>query len=376
MGIVGVGNMGFAHARNIIEGKINGAELTAICDRNPERLSNYPGVPHFSDSGEMIRSGTIDAILIATPHYDHTTIGIDAFECGLHVLEEKPISVHKADCERLIAAWKKTDRVFAAMFQQRTTPVYQKVRELIHSGELGQIHRAVWVITNWFRTEAYYASGGWRATWAGEGGGVLLNQCPHNLDLWQWILGMPKRVRAFCHFGKYHNIEVEDDVTAYMEYENGATGVFITTTGEAPGSNRFEIHAERGKLIIEGQDLKWIRNEVPDTEFSKTSPASFAQPATWKVEIPVPQTGASHNTIIQNFVDCILRGTPLLAPAEEGIHSVELANSMLYSAWTDSTVELPLDGLAYEKALQERIAGSTFQKGEVKKAEVDMAASF
>lgn len=370
IGIVGLGNMGSGHYSSAHRWKR--AHVGAVCDLDPSKLARYDDVPTFTDAGEMIRSGKIDAILIATPHYFHTTIGIDALANGLHVLTEKPISVHKADCERLIAAHT-GKQVFAAMFNQRTDPYYQKIRNLVKSGELGELRRVNWLITDWFRTNTYYASGGWRATWGGEGGGVLLNQCPHNLDLLQWIVGMPNKVRAFCNFGKFHPIEVEDQVTAYMEYENGATGVFITTTGESPGTNRLEIVGDRGKVVYEGDKIVFFRTTQSVQEFNETSPDSFPSVETWRCEIPAPNHGGQHVQIIQNFVDAILDGVPLIAPAEEGINSVELANAMLYSTFTDSTVSLPLDGVAYEAALKEKIATSTFKKAEVKEVVVDMA---
>jgi predicted dehydrogenase len=288
IGIVGLGNMGFAHAQNILAGKINRLELGAVADTDPGKLLRVPQAKGFKSAAEMMASGLIDAILIATPHYDHTTIGIAALKAGLHVMVEKPISVHRADCERLIAAYagREGKQVFAAMFNQRTDLYYRKIRELIRSGELGEIRRVNWIITNWFRTHAYYASGGWRATWAGEGGGVLLNQCPHNLDLFQWMFGMPVTLSAQCAFGRYHDIEVEDDVTATMRFANGATGVFITSTGEAPGTNRLEITAERGKLVYENDRISYTRNEVPMGEFSRTTPHTFATPATWDVTVP------------------------------------------------------------------------------------------
>ncbi|MFN3685171.1 MAG: Gfo/Idh/MocA family protein, partial [Fimbriimonadaceae bacterium] len=240
LGIIGIGNMGSHHVRSMPQ--VRRCRLTAVCDVVPSKMDWIDGVDKFVDSRELIRSGLVDAVLVATPHYDHTTIGIDALDNGLHLLTEKPISVHKADCVRLIAAHKRNPNLkFAAMFNQRTDPHYQRIRRIVRGGELGEIQRTSWIITDWFRSEAYYASGGWRATWAGEGGGVLLNQCPHNLDLFQWICGVPTRVDAKCSFGKYHRIEVEDEVTAYLEYANGATGVFVTSTGEAPGTNRLEI---------------------------------------------------------------------------------------------------------------------------------------
>lgn len=378
LGLIGAGSMGLFHARYLQQGKIRHARLAAVADADPARLQGWGEVATFADGHDLIRSGLVDAVLIATPHFQHTTYGMAALQQGLHVLVEKPISVHKADAERLIAAHQDPSRVFAAMFMMRTEPHYRKIRQLVQGGELGEIRRVNWIITEWFRTDAYYRSGGWRATWRGEGGGVLLNQCPHNLDLLQWIAGMPSRLRAFCAFGKYHDIEVEDEVTAYLEYPNGATGVFVTTTGEAPGTNRLEIAGTRGKLVYEEGKLAFVRNEVACDEFCRTCTEPFARPEVWRVEIPVAaQTTQPHEELTQNFVDAILEGAPLIAPAEEGLYSVELANAMLYSAWTDATVTLPLDGAAYERLLQERIATSCYQgKAAGSTPAKDMGASF
>lgn len=366
LGIIGVGNMGSSHARSILDGKVSGLELAAICDTNPDRMKPFDKVRQFDQAADLIASDAVDAVLVATPHYDHTTLGIATLQAGKHLLVEKPISVHKADCERLVAAHTDKDIVFSAMFNQRMDPHYTKLRSLIQAGEFGQIRRVVWTITDWFRTYNYYASGGWRATWKGEGGGVLLNQCPHQLDLWQWLFGMPQKVRAFCEIGRYHEIEVEDDVTCYMEYADGCKGVFMTTTGEAPGTNRLEITGERGKVVVEpsvASGLQFTRNEVPMSEFSQTDPGSFSRPGTWEINIPIRGgSGPQHNGILQNFTNAILHGEPLVAPASEGIHSVELANSMLHSSFTDKTVELPLDAKAYEANLKKLIAESTFEK--------------
>jgi predicted dehydrogenase len=378
IGIVGIGNMGTCHATSLLAGKVPRLELTAVADADAARRARVPSVPGFATTDEMIASGRIDAVLIATPHYDHTTLGIKALKAGLHVMLEKPISVHKADAERLLAAHRHKRQVFAAMFNQRTDGFYRKIRQLIRGGELGEIRRVNWIITNWFRTETYYSSSSWRATWAGEGGGVLLNQCPHNLDLFQWMFGLPQRVRAFCHFGKYHAIEVEDDVTAYLEFANGATGVFITSTGEAPGTNRLEIAGERGRLVYENDRIVFTRNEVPMSEFARTSKESFAAPETWEVVIPAQNHGGQHNEVLKNFADAILDGVPLIAPGREGLRSVELANAMLYSTWTGQTVELPLNGARYERALKRKIATSMFKKKQVAAGAmpVDLSKSF
>lgn len=362
--VIGVGNMGTSHLKSI--SNISNLELVAICDHDEEkakdRAESYD-CQVFTDSSELIQSGVAEAVVIATPHYDHTFIGIEALEAGLHVMVEKPISVHKADCERLIAAYQDKSKVFSAMFNQRTDPHYIKAKKLIDERELGEFRRVNWIITDWYRTQYYYNSGGWRATWKGEGGGVLLNQCPHQLDLIQWLCGMPSKVTTNGTIGKYHDIEVEDDITTIMEYPNGGTGVFVTTTGEAPGTNRLEIVGTKGKLVIEvGKPMTFTRNEISTDRHLIEATAGFSKPEVWNIEIPVDGRGPQHAGILQNFADAIQGKAELIAPAIEGINSVELGNSMLYSALTKEPVELPLDAASYEKVLMDLIANSKFEK--------------
>jgi predicted dehydrogenase len=377
LGIIGLGNIGQYHAAYLSANKVNRAELVAVSDAFPSKLEKYPNLKTFAQGEELIRSGLLDAVIIATPHYQHTTLGIAALEQGLHLMVEKPISAHKADAERLLAAHKRHSRlVFAGMFQLRAEPRYLKIQRLIQSGELGKVVRLSWIMTDWFRTEAYYASGGWRATWKGEGGGVLLNQCLHNLDVLQWLLGMPARVRGFCQLGQFHQIEVEDNVTAYLEYPNGGTGTFISSTGEAPGTNRLELAGTRGKLVLERDKLTFTRNESDMLEFSKSSRLGFAKPEVWHAEIPFENATNGHTLLTQNFVNAILDGEPLIAPGAEGIHSVELANVILYSSLLGQTVELPMDSAAYERKLNELIASSRVEKNAVSVSADDFANSF
>ena len=377
MGIIGLGNIGQHHAAYLSAGKVNSAELVAVSDVFPARLEAFNHLKTFTSGEQLLNSGLIDAVIIATPHYQHTTLGIAALERGLHVMVEKPISAHKADAERLIRVHEQHPKqVFAGMFQLRSEPRYLKIRKLISCGELGEVVRLNWIITDWFRTEAYYASGGWRATWKGEGGGVLLNQCLHNLDVMQWLLGMPARVRGFCQLGRFHGIEVEDNVTAYLEYPKGATGVFVSSTGEAPGTNRLEIAGTRGKVVLERDKLLFTRNDADMVQFSKSAKSGFGRPEVWHVDIPFDNAVNPHAILMQNFVNAILDGEPLLAPGAEGIHSVELANVILYSSLLGQTIELPMDSAAYEKKLNQLISQS---KGEKKVREVvagDFAKSF
>ena len=378
IGIIGMGNMGKYHADYLLKGEVAGAQLSAVCSTSPQKLEAYKDRAEiFSDGVEMIKSGSIDAVLIATPHYQHTSLGICAFEQGVHVMVEKPISAHKADGERLIeASSKHPDIVFGAMFQLRTEPRYLKIKKLIDDGELGEIVRINWIITDWYRTEAYYASGGWRATWKGEGGGVLLNQCLHQLDALQWLVGMPSKVRSFAQLGRFHDIEVEDNVTAYLEYPNGATGVFISSTGEAPGSNRFEIAGTRGKLVLENDQIQFTRNENCMIEHSKTSKIGFSKPEVWNVNIPFDNATLPHAILMRNFVNAIREGEELIAPGTDGLNSVELANVLLYSSLVDQSVEMPMDGAAFEAKLNTLIKESTHEKKVVEVSSEDFASSF
>lgn len=380
-GIIGVGGMGRTHAQSLLS-DIKGAELTAVCDISPERLEwaeeHLPDhVQRFLSPEELFKSGIIDAVMIATPHYDHPPLAIEALGYGLHILIEKPAGVYTKAVQEMNDAAAKSDRKFGIMYNQRTNPLYQKLRELIQSGELGEIRRTNWIITNWYRSQSYYDSGGWRATWGGEGGGVLLNQDPHQLDLWQWTTGMmPKRVRAFCQFGKYRNIEVEDDVTAYVEYENGATGLFITTTGEAPGTNRFEITGDNGKIVIEDGTLTFFRLRTPEPKFNAEYTGGFGAPECWKCEIPVDSgNGEQHKGILRNFTNAILHDEPLLAPGEEGIHGLTLSNAMYLSAWTDNWVDLPIDSELFYEKLMEQVEKSTFHKAPVSQKALDVSGT-
>ena len=393
LGIIGVGNMGSAHLNNIMARKCPEIEVTAVADIDTARLDNaraivdkaraeHPEIPEiatFTDAMELISSGQVDAILVAVPHYDHPRYCIAGLQAGLHVMSEKPAGVYAEQVRELIAeADKHPDLYYGLMFNQRTNPLYAKMRELVQSGELGQIRRTSWIITNWYRPQAYYDSGAWRATWSGEGGGVLLNQCPHNLDLWQWITGMPCKVSANLHFGKWHDIEVEDDATVYVEYPNGATGTFITTTGDAPGTNRFEIVLDGGTLICDGNTLVLKKLSMPEPEFSRLNTSAFGSP---KVEtITVDCTGSGyenlqHVGILNKFAAAILRGEELLADGREGVKGLTLSNAMHLSAWTGKPVELPMDDALFKAELMKRVATSR-RKTNVNSVLADTSSSY
>ncbi len=378
-GIIGVGNMGSGHFKNIIGNKIENGICTAIADidaskldamkkiveeQNPEaaKLVNY-----YNSGDELIEAKTCDVVIIAVPHYFHPDFAIKALKNGYHAIVEKPAGVYTLQVEEMIEESKKHPELkLGIMFNQRTNPAFKKMKQLIKDGELGEIKRLNWIITDWFRTQRYYDSGGWRATWEGEGGGVLYNQAPHNLDLFQWIPDMmPNKVRAFCQFGKWHDIEVEDDVTAYFEYPNGATGIFITTTGDAPGTNRFEITGDKGKLVYDKGNLTFVKLETAISEHIKSSDNGFAMPARETVELEIESDNPQHIGILNNFANTVLGIEELYADAADGIKGVTLANAMHLSTWTNDFVDIPLDGKKFYELLQKHIKESKVVKKEV-----------
>ena len=363
LGIIGIGGMGTNHALSIVKGNVPEIQLTAVADTRDIRLSwareNLPEtVAVFDDGQKLIDSGTCDAVLIATPHYFHPDYAIYALEHGIHALTEKPAGVYTKKIREMNEVASKSDKVFAIMLNQRTNCVYRKLHEMITSGEMGEMKRVNWIITDWYRTQAYYDAAGWKATWDGEGGGVLLNQAPHQLDLLQWLCGMPVKVRAFCHEGKWHDIEVEDDVTAYLEYPNGATGVFVTTTGDAPGTNRLELTFDRGKIICEHDKLLLYKLSESEREFCKNCPDGFRKPEMTFAEVETDGKNEQHIGVLKAFANRILHGGKLVAEGTEGINGLTLSNAMHLSSWLDRTVEIPFDEDLFLDELNKRRASS------------------
>ncbi len=380
-GIIGMGNMGTAHAKNFLAGKIKEMRITAVADINPQKLEwakeNLPWAKRYNSAEELMDSGEVDAVVICVPHYFHPPLVIEALKKGLHVVSEKPAGVYEKQVREMNEFAAKSDKTFALMFNQRTNCVYRKIKEIVSSGKYGEMRRVNWIITDWYRTQAYYNSGGWRATWSGEGGGVLLNQCPHQLDLWQWICGMPSKIRAFCNEGKWHDIEVEDDVSIYAEYPNGATGVFVTTTGDYPGSNRLEITLDSAKIVCEnGSNLTLTELETPISVNCAESGEGFTRIKTHVVPVETDGLNEQHPGVLNAFASHILRGTPLVARGEEGINGVRISNAAHLSSWLDKTVEVPVDEDLFYSELQKKIAGSKAKKEVKETVNQDMSSTY
>ena len=381
LGIVGIGNIGSSHAKTLMAGKCPEFELAAVADTNPDRLTWAKetlgdSVRTFATAEEMFDSGVIDACIIAVPHYAHCKLAIACMERGIHVMVEKPAGVYGLEVRRMNEiADQHPDVVFGMMFNQRTNHIYRKIKELIDSGKYGQIRRTNWIITNWYRPQAYYDSGDWRATWAGEGGGVLLNQCPHQLDLWQWLCGMPVKIHSHLLYGKWHDIEVEDDVTTYVEYENGATGVFITTTGDPCGTNRLEIQLDGAKIVAEDDKLDVWEFEVSEPEFNRTNTAPFGHIKAHKLELETDGKNEQHAGVINAWGGAILRGEPMVADGREGIRGLTLSNAMHLSSWLDQTIALPLDDELFHQELMKRVATSR-RKENVKAVVADTSDTY
>ncbi len=368
LGIIGVGNMGSGHCENILAGKTPEIRLAAVADRREARRDWAKGrlgegVAVFTEGSQLIQSGLCDAVLIAVPHYQHPVLAKEAFAQGLHVMCEKPAGVYTKAVREMNAAADESGRVFGMMFNQRTNCLYREMRRMVQGGELGELKRVNWIITDWYRTQIYYDSGDWRATWDGEGGGVLLNQCPHQLDLLQWICGLPTKVQAFCQEGKWHDIEVEDDVTAYLEFANGATGVFVTTTGDAPGTNRFEVSGTLGKLVCEDGKLTFWKLKEDERTFCREAKEGFAMPEMEKLQVETDGENPQHVGVLNAFAANILRGEPLVADGREGINGLTLSNAMHLSSWLQKPVGIPFDEELFLNELNKRRANSRKKAG-------------
>lgn len=370
LGVIGYGNMGSGHVGNIMNGKVPNMVVGAVCDNVPSRLeavkAKYPDMPVFENATDLYKSGLCDAVIIATPHYDHPSLVIEAFKYGLHVITEKPAGVYTMQVKEMNEAAAKSDKKFGIMYNQRTNPVYQKLRQMIQRGDLGHIKRITWIITNWYRPQAYHDSSTWRSTWATEGGGALINQNPHQLDLWQWMFGMPDRIWARVGFGKYYDIEVDDDVMAYFEYDNGTTGEYITATGEAPGTNRLEIACDMGRVVVENNIITFDRNVISEREHNKVNTKPFGKPECWECKVPADTSGGEqHVGIFKNFANAVLNGTELLAPGEEGINGLTISNAIHLSGWTGEIVDVKnFPHERFYELLQEKIRTSTVVKKE------------
>lgn len=380
-GIVGMGNMGTAHAKNFLNGEIREMRITAVADIVPEKLEwsevNLPWAKRYNTATELFESGEVDAVIICVPHYYHPPLVIEALKNGLHAVSEKPAGVYTKQVREMNEFAAKQDKTFAMMFNQRTNCVYRKIKEIVDGKEYGEIRRVNWIITDWYRTQAYYNSGGWRATWVGEGGGVLLNQSPHQLDLWQWICGMPSKIRAFCHEGKWHDIEVEDDVTIYAEYPNGATGVFITTTGDYPGSNRLEITMDKAKLVCEnGREIKLYELAESLTDNIVNCEQGFTSIDIEAIDVETDGINDQHTGVLNAFADHILFGSDLIANGEEGIRGLMISNAAHYSSWTGETVELPIDEDKYYELLMKKVASSKAKDDVVSVVNEDMSSTY
>ncbi|MCM1045223.1 MAG: Gfo/Idh/MocA family oxidoreductase [Candidatus Gastranaerophilales bacterium] len=373
VGVIGVGNMGSKYAQLIADGSVEGMELAALTRVRGEYRERLKaaldgGLPLYDSADalfEAVESGqlSLDAVVVATPHYAHEEQVVRAFENLLHVLCDKPAGVYSRQARQISEALKQADGdlVYAMVFNQRTNPLYGRMKEIVESGRYGRMKRVNWVVTDWYRPDFYYASSAWRATWDQDGGGTLLNQCPHNLDLLQWICGVPARVQGFCHEGKYHPIQVEDDVTAYLEWDNGATGVFIASTGEAAGVNRLEISLEEALLVCEGGELRVceISKELgmPEAEYRRTATESFRKiNGAWHRE-DCGREDAPYLKVLQGFADAIRKKGEPVAWGEEGRYSLYLSNAIYLSSWQRRMIELPkpesAEELQFEKAFEE-----------------------
>ncbi len=375
LGIIGLGNIARQHIQNVTSGAVDACKVTAICSRTaPDELPT--GAQHFSDYRELLGSGLCDAVLVASPTLYHRDMGLAVLRSGLHLMMEKPIALSNSDAQSMLDAVQ-PEQVFGLMLNQRCSPLFKTMKAVIEAGELGELRRTHWTMTNWFRPDVYFAVSDWRATWKGEGGGLLVNQCIHNLDIFQWLCGMPESVRGFCAMGKYHPIEVEDEASAYFTYANGASGTFVGSTGEAPGFNRLEIVGDRASLTFDGQRILLHDNQASVSEYCRSTRDMFGMPTVQVRDItPTEMTNNQHAEILNNFVAAIDGRESLIAPAAEGMNSLGIANAILLSHWQNGSVNCPPDAEQYQGALNERIQNSHLRERQNIDVTIDMDKSY
>lgn len=346
-------------------GKLPGAQIVGMSDINAERgaaRAAEHNAPFFTDHREMLAATTPDVAVIVTPHPFHAPIAFDCFDAGTHVLVEKPIAVEVADADRMIAAADAADRILAVNFQQRFKPSTEGARALIDEGVIGNILRVIW-IEPWFRTEAYYRSASWRGTWKGEGGGVLMNQAPHTLDLMCYLAGMPVKVWGWTRTLR-HGMECEDTAQAMFELANGSPGYFATNTIEAGQKPLFKIIGDRATLEIEPTRLHLTRFEPDSDTFMRTSPEMFASPQSETETIEFSGTGDGHLDVYRDLQRAIVTGTKPRTDGRETMRSLELANAIILSSYSGQPVTLPLDRAAYSELLQSLRDGTTPSTGQ------------
>ena len=373
LGIIGLGAQGGMYSRLISDGRVPNMTIGAIADTDPAKAESaaarFPNVPFFDDYRGLLASDAVDAVVTTVPHYLHPEIGIAAIRAGVHVLVEKPAGVYTRQVRELNAvAAEHPEVVFGIMFNQRNNPLYRRLKAIVDAGEIGTIRHTSWIITNWWRPQGYYDQSAWRATWGGEGGGVLVNQAPHQLDLWQWICGVPQSVFAKVAYGFRRDIAVEDEVTALVDYGNGATGVLVTATHDVIGTDRLEILGDNGKIVVDNSATATVyRLDRPELEISASlRPADVARLFSGEIDTTdffesetiafESQWGAQHAGVLENFAAAILDGTPLLAPGSDGINGVRLANAIHLSSWLGREVPLDFDEDVYLTELNKRIA--------------------
>lgn len=372
-GVVGYGNIGQAHVATLTGDAVERARLTGVVSGSDTPLP--PGVTRYATLEDMLSADATDVVLIATPTMTHPNLGMAALAAGRHLVMEKPVAMSALQARRLIEAV--PDGVQAAvMLNQRYHPVYREIKNIVSAGDLGRVVRFNWIMTGWYRPDVYFLVSSWRGTWPGEGGGALLNQCIHNLDVLQWVLGLPESVVADVRFGKFHEIDVEDEVTAMLSYADGATGVVVASTGEAPGINRLDIVGDRGTLSFDGERLSVEISQQSVSEHCASTHEMFGVPEFVKQEVPVRAELNQHACVLQDVVDAVLDGSTLATPLAEGVGSVELANAMLLSAWEERRVSLPLDAEHYQSGLDARVAASGFREAQTIEVHIDMDASY
>lgn len=368
IGIIGFGKHGSHYVRRYLETDIcKEVELTAIAENNSVRLDwakkHLENVAFFDDAIKMLDSGLIDACQIVVPHPDHYFYIKECFKRGIHVLCEKPLCVYADEARSIIEEHQKhySDLVFGVMLNQRQNPLFRKLKELLDNKTYGTILRADWTITNWYRNQVYFDESYWHATWIGEAGGLMMNQAIHQLDLWQWLFGLPDRVYAKLGYGKGHDIETDDEASIFFEYNDGVVGTFTASTNDFSGSNCLKIRTDQALLIIENKKItvKEIKRESASAMHNYQ--LMYEKPALIETEIKIEGTDPKHEGVVNEFTSAIINKTPLETDGAQGLNSIILANAIYLSSFLNKEIEIPCDEKLYREEFSKRIANSHYR---------------
>ena len=365
LGIAGIGVIGESYLKLFKEGRIKEGEVAAVASRNTQRVEkileklNLQEVRVYGSLKEMLEKESLSGVIITTPHKLHVSMMKEALQMGVSVLTDKPLSSTRKEAEEMaVFAKDYPDLVKGVLFNKRANPIHKEIKKIIESGELGILRRALYEVTDYYRSHRYYEESGWRGTYEEEGGGVLMNQAVHQMDLLTWFTDLPKEVMAFLKEGSHRPMTTENDAYLHLFYEGGGVGHFITSTHESPGVHRLELSFDQGQILMENEKtLKITKLQEPEEDFSRKTETLFAHvPGTLEVKEFEPlEDKEEHVRTIENFIRAIEGKEKIQSSLEEAVKSITLVNAAYLSHFTGKKGAMDFSLEEYDRELHRKI---------------------